>query len=147
MSGPYGAAALGYVERGWAPLPIPAGKKAPPPDGYTGAAGRAPTVAEVRRWVDTDGGGNVALDATAGGRKAARVLLFQALRQIGGAELVRVRWRGWGWTGGSWRSNTYAIPSYARRLAESMIARGDHEVQITVSPVCWRPVEPWQVGK
>lgn len=46
------------VERGWSPLPLPAGRKAPPPDGYTGYSGRYVTMADVDRW---DWSGNLAL--------------------------------------------------------------------------------------
>jgi hypothetical protein len=45
-------------DQGWSPLPLPAGKKYPPPDGYTGYAGRNPTTADIDRW---DWTGNIAL--------------------------------------------------------------------------------------
>jgi hypothetical protein len=47
-----------YLERGWHPIELPAGKKGPPPEGRTGRAGRDMTLGEVEaaRWV-----GNIAL--------------------------------------------------------------------------------------
>lgn len=47
---PYGAAARDYLEAGWSPIPLPFKEKAPPPDGYTGAAGTFVTAAEVAGW-------------------------------------------------------------------------------------------------
>jgi len=47
---------------GWSPLPLPAGKKFPPPDGYTGYHGKYPTVEDIDKW-EAQGlwTGNVAL--------------------------------------------------------------------------------------
>ena len=49
--GPYAVAALHYLDLGWSPLPLPAGAKSPPPEGFTGYAGSYPDEAQVRRWV------------------------------------------------------------------------------------------------
>lgn len=48
MTQPYGSTALAYLENGFAPLPLPPGKKTPPPEGFTGADGRWP----AQRWVE-----------------------------------------------------------------------------------------------
>ncbi len=53
------AAALDAFRAGWVPLPLPAGRKASPPEGWTGRAGRAmTTLAEVEAF---DWSGNMAL--------------------------------------------------------------------------------------
>jgi Bifunctional DNA primase/polymerase, N-terminal len=49
-SGPYAAAARLYLESGWHPLPLPWGKKGPPPLGTTGHGGHPPTIHTVRMW-------------------------------------------------------------------------------------------------
>lgn len=60
---PYRSTAALYWDAGWrAPLPLPAGRKFPPPNGYTGAAGVAPSRADVQAWIDgPEGAGNIAL--------------------------------------------------------------------------------------
>ena len=51
MSAPYAAAAVAYLDRGWSPLPLPPGRKFPPPSGFTGAAGMDPSRADVGGWI------------------------------------------------------------------------------------------------
>lgn len=62
-AGPYAEAAQTYWRAGWhGVLPLPAGRKAPPPAGYTGADGRWPSFADVYAWSeDEQGSGNVGL--------------------------------------------------------------------------------------
>lgn len=43
---------------GWSPLPLPAQRKGPPPEGFTGYRGRRPTEAELDAW---DWSGNLAI--------------------------------------------------------------------------------------
>jgi len=51
-----------YLAVGWSGvLPLDKGKKSPPPDGHTGAAGSDPTIGQVTAWLDDDRYGNVAL--------------------------------------------------------------------------------------
>ncbi|OBF70424.1 hypothetical protein A5750_22845 [Mycobacterium sp. 852002-51613_SCH5001154] len=58
----YARAAPLYVERGWTGvLPLPIGKKWPPPKGYTGENGRVPTADQIELWLTAKPGGNVAL--------------------------------------------------------------------------------------
>lgn len=48
---PYAEGAPLYVGRGWVtPLPLPFGAKFPPPEGFTGDRGRAPSPGEVTAW-------------------------------------------------------------------------------------------------
>lgn len=61
MTGPYDATAADYLDRGWWPIPLPAGAKGPPPDGYTGAAGRPVTAADVADWTAERPDANIAL--------------------------------------------------------------------------------------
>jgi hypothetical protein len=61
----FASAAPVYVAAGWAPFPLPAGAKSPPPTGYTGANGRAPTVADVTRWCSSNAFGNIGLHLSA----------------------------------------------------------------------------------
>lgn len=61
-AGPYAAAARDYLAAGWkSPLPIPAGKKGPPPTGYTGANGVDPYIADIQTWIDGRGDSNIAI--------------------------------------------------------------------------------------
>lgn len=57
----YASAAPAYVGNGWQPFPLPAGRKSPPPTGYTGANGRSPTVGDVTRWCSSNPHGNIGL--------------------------------------------------------------------------------------
>lgn len=63
ISEPYRDAAGIYWDSGWtAPIPLPPARKYPPPNGYTGAAGVAPSRADVQAWIDgPEGDGNIAL--------------------------------------------------------------------------------------
>lgn len=56
-----------YINAGWdAPFPLPAGKKFPPPDGFTGYEGRYPTNEDVDRWIEQRRYGNFGLRAPQG---------------------------------------------------------------------------------
>lgn len=57
----FSAAARTYVELGWAPFPLPAGQKSPPPEGVTGVDGVDPTPEQIERWIDTCDGANIGL--------------------------------------------------------------------------------------
>lgn len=46
----YGQHAAGYLAAGWTPLPLPHGKKTPPPGGTTGGSGRDVTPDEIAAW-------------------------------------------------------------------------------------------------
>lgn len=60
-AGPYAETALRYLKAGWSPLPLPHGKKAPVPRGWTGADGACPSGADVHAWTEDKGDGNIAL--------------------------------------------------------------------------------------
>lgn len=58
----YSGVAHDYLSKGWSPLPLPAGRKAPPPKGWTGYAAPTASGADVQEWIDQGhGDGNVAL--------------------------------------------------------------------------------------
>jgi hypothetical protein len=57
----YAIAAQTYLDNGWWPLPLPSGRKSPPPHGYTGRGGKAPTPQDVARWCETNDGANIGL--------------------------------------------------------------------------------------
>lgn len=59
--GPYATAAHAYLAAGFAPLPLPYGRKKDPPPGWTGNDGGWPSYPDVQAWVDSDGGGNIGL--------------------------------------------------------------------------------------
>lgn len=61
MSGPYAAAADGYLKAGFHPFPVPAGRKAPPPDGFTGADATGVELGHVERWKAESGEANIAV--------------------------------------------------------------------------------------
>jgi hypothetical protein len=48
---PYPQVALELLANGWAPLPLPKGRKKTPPDGWTGSDGAWPSGADVAEWV------------------------------------------------------------------------------------------------
>lgn len=67
---PYRASASDYLDAGWSPIPLPPGKKFPPPTGFTGKTGMMASRADAFTWYtegeyETDNGtqkvGNVAL--------------------------------------------------------------------------------------
>lgn len=61
-SGPYAAAADPIRASGIGdPLPVPYGKKTPPPAGFTGANGVRPSGADIEEWRARQGGDNVAI--------------------------------------------------------------------------------------
>lgn len=60
MSG-YGQFALGYLERGWSPLPLPHGAKWPPPKGTTGYDAPAIERDVVEAWAAQQPDANIAL--------------------------------------------------------------------------------------
>lgn len=62
-SGPYAEAAWLYRGAGWAGvLPLPPGRKGPPPGGFTGWAGVEPSGADVQAWCDgPQAAGNIGL--------------------------------------------------------------------------------------
>ncbi|MGV0699138.1 AAA family ATPase [Mycolicibacter sinensis] len=59
----YAGAAPVYLEAGWAPFPLPAGQKLPPPVGATGRGNPLPSAADCHAWADDPrhAGGNTAL--------------------------------------------------------------------------------------
>ena len=59
--GPYATAAARYLANGWAPLPLPHGKKGPVPTGWTGNDGAWPSGADVWAWTEDHPDGNIAL--------------------------------------------------------------------------------------
>lgn len=62
MSDTYADNAHAYLESGLGyPLPLPVGKKAPPPTGFIGRNGRIPTVDEIDAWCDRFPDANIAL--------------------------------------------------------------------------------------
>jgi hypothetical protein len=59
---PYEQTAVAYWETGWTcPLPLPAGRKHPPPDGFTGHDGDEPSYADIMAWVEDRPRSNIGL--------------------------------------------------------------------------------------
>jgi hypothetical protein len=58
---PYASAARAYLEAGYSPLPLPPGRKYPPPPGWTGAGRPMADLDQVRCWMQSDPAGNIAL--------------------------------------------------------------------------------------
>ena len=93
MSAPYAEAAETYQSRGWAPIPLAAGSKAPPPAGWTGYGAPYPSTADVHEWATNgQGSGNVALrmpetviglDVDAYGGKPGAATLADAVARLG----------------------------------------------------------------
>jgi putative DNA primase/helicase len=61
MTAPYANAARDYLDRGYYPLPLPAGRKKSPPDDFTGGSRRVPSIAQVDAWIAARPNGNIAL--------------------------------------------------------------------------------------
>jgi hypothetical protein len=61
VGGPYGQAARGYLADGYSPLPLPARKKATPPEGWTGRNAPMASGADVEEWCAANPGGNICL--------------------------------------------------------------------------------------
>ena len=58
----YAAAADAYRQLGWpGVLPLPAGRKWPPPTGYTGDGGKDPSGADIEEWKHAHPDGNLCL--------------------------------------------------------------------------------------
>ncbi len=67
LPGPYGRAARRYLAAGWgSPLPLPPGRKKPPPDGWTGYDGRQASAADVEAWCEEHPGGNIGMRVRSG---------------------------------------------------------------------------------
>jgi len=92
-----------YLHGGWAPLPLPAGRKTPPPTGYTGADGAWPTSAQLATWCaeSRHRDGNIGLrlpdnvvgiDVDQYGQKAGHDNLLAVLEQAG-LEPLPPTWR------------------------------------------------------
>lgn len=54
MTTGYASAAPDYLAAGWCPLPVPEGRKWPPPQGFTGYAGERVSAEDVARWCDDE---------------------------------------------------------------------------------------------
>ncbi|WP_167465807.1 bifunctional DNA primase/polymerase [Nocardia brasiliensis] len=93
MTGPYATAALGLWDAGWhGVLPLPPGKKASPPEGYTGYSGAYPKYPDVYSWTEQHADGNIALrmpddvigiDVDAYGTKTGGATYSHAVRDWG----------------------------------------------------------------
>lgn len=60
--GPYASTYMTYRKAGWeGTLPLPPGKKAPPPEGRTGTTALMPDLSECWEWADNLPGANIAL--------------------------------------------------------------------------------------
>lgn len=57
----YAAHAHEYRKKGYSPLPLPAGQKASPPDGWTGIGAPMASGPDVQAWTETNADGNIAL--------------------------------------------------------------------------------------
>jgi hypothetical protein len=57
----YAQAARDLHAAGWAPIPVPFGRKAPPPEGWTGAGAPYPSTADIETWIEHVGDANIAI--------------------------------------------------------------------------------------
>uniref|UniRef100_UPI0035C964D0 bifunctional DNA primase/polymerase n=1 Tax=uncultured Mycobacterium sp. TaxID=171292 RepID=UPI0035C964D0 len=62
----YAAAYDTYRQRGWAPIKLAAHTKWPPPPGFTGHEGGAPSYPDCCAWAEEEPGGNIAIRLPAG---------------------------------------------------------------------------------
>lgn len=89
----YSKSAQTYWEKGWRGLlPLPAGRKYPPPKGYTGFDGPDPSFADITAWAEDFPDGNLALrlpvgmigiDVDAYGAKTGAAALVEAQKRWG----------------------------------------------------------------
>lgn len=61
MTSPYETKAYAYHANGWSPLPLPARRKTPPPDDYTGNNGLWPSGADIAEWIQDHPDSNIGL--------------------------------------------------------------------------------------
>jgi hypothetical protein len=118
--GPYGVAAEQYWDAGWrGALPLPAGKKFPPPSGYTGYDAITPSRPDIQAWIEDRPDGNIALhlpdgvigiDVDAYGDKTGAQTLDEAQRRWG---TLPPTWFSSARTDGSGIS-LYAVPAGTR---------------------------------
>jgi SAM-dependent methyltransferase len=83
----FARAAVFYHERGWPPIPLPQGKKGPPPDGFTGGSGKDADLEQIQTWITENGYRNI------GVRMPRDVIGFDVDNydsKTGGAELAVV---------------------------------------------------------
>jgi hypothetical protein len=91
--GPYATAAASYFTAGWpSVLPLPAGRKHPPPVGYTGRGALIPSRADVQCWIEEQPGANigvrppegvVGVDVDAYGGKQGKATLEELEARLG----------------------------------------------------------------
>lgn len=61
MTDIYAAYAHDYRKKGYSPLPLPKGKKAPVPNGWTGSEGLFASGPDIQEWCESNPEGNIAL--------------------------------------------------------------------------------------
>lgn len=58
---PYASTARACLHAGYSPLPLPPGRKWPPPKGWTGTGAPMASLEQVRRWIRSDPSHNIGL--------------------------------------------------------------------------------------
>lgn len=114
-SGPFQMGAVHYLEAGWRPLPLPAGKKHAPPSDWTGAtkkhSNERPDRSQLARWAIEYPQGNLAvsppptvlgIDVDAYGEKTGAQTFADAIEQ-------------WGELPATWSSTSRPIPATEAR--------------------------------
>lgn len=125
----YSTAQPAYKAAGWeGALPLPAKKKHPPPEGFTGKAGRFPTADDVAGWAGQHG--NLALRLPAG---VVGLDVDHYGSKVGGDEL-RALEQAWGPLPTTWTSTARPAPSGIRlyRVPPAVAFRGEAGPSIEV---------------
>ena len=113
-SGPFSMGAVHYLEAGWRPLPLPAGKKHAPPSDWTGAAkphsNQTPDRSQLARWAVEYPQGNLAISPP----KGVLGIDVDAYDSKTGAQTVAAAEEAWGTLPATWISSARELPSGIR---------------------------------
>lgn len=111
-----------YLDEGWRPLPLPAGKKHAPPSDWTGAAKRhsneAPSRRQLALWAQEYPQGNLAISPP----KRVIGIDVDAYGEKAGQETLRAAEEEWGQLPPTWVSTSRELPSGIRwfRIPEGL---------------------------
>lgn len=93
MTNVYGEFAHSYKAKGYSPLPLPKGQKAPVPQGWTGQEGLMASGPDIQEWIEENPDRNIALRLPKGvigidvddyGQKQGKQTMLDAIEQLGG---------------------------------------------------------------
>lgn len=115
-------AAAYYLDEGWRPLPLPAGRKASPPSDWTGGnkpnSGKRPSKSQMAEWAQDYPGGNLAISPP----KSVIGIDVDAYDEKAGEQTLADAEEAWGRLPATWISTSRELPSGIRwfRIPEGL---------------------------